>query len=120
MAWETSERRKALPPDWPKLRARVLYEAGGRCESLWKNGRRCTDKAVAVDHVIPHAEGGTDDRHNLKAICEWHHAKKSSAEGARANAIRLAKLRKSIQREPEKHPGSISFQDATPRANRGF
>lgn len=120
MAWSTSNRKDSLPANWVHLRSQVLHAAGGRCEVVKRNGHRCHDKAVAVDHIIPHSEGGSDDFSNLQAICEWHHAKKSSAEGGRAFQQNMAKLRASIRREPERHPGKVDAGKVVPRANRGF
>lgn len=120
MAWETSDRKAFLPDNWTQLRASILARAGGRCEVIKKNGRRCFDKPNAVDHIIPHAEGGTDEVANLQAICPWHHQKKSSAEGGRGSQRSYAKMRESVLREPEKHPGLIDKSEAVPRANRGF
>ena len=39
--------------------------------------------ATQVDHVIPQAEGGTDEESNLQAICEPCHQAKTKAEAAR-------------------------------------
>ena len=40
--------------------------------------------AVAVDHVVPKAQGGTDDLENLQSICQECHDIKTQAEkGAR-------------------------------------
>lgn len=39
--------------------------------------------ATEVDHVIPQAEGGTDQDTNLQAICEACHKTKTAAETAR-------------------------------------
>lgn len=119
MAWSTSDRKDSLPANWVQLRAQILHRAGGRCESRKRDGTRCWDKAVAVDHVLAHSEGGTDDPSNLAAICEWHHKIKSSAEGGRGYQKRMAKLRASIRREPETHK-LIPKSQAVPRAHKGF
>lgn len=120
MAWSTSDRRESLPANWPQLRAEVLARAGGRCEARNRDGRRCWDrKANQVDHVRPHAEGGTDDLSNLQLLCEWHHNRKSSAEGGRSYQQNMAKLRASIRREPETHK-LIPKSEAVPRARKGF
>jgi 5-methylcytosine-specific restriction protein A len=36
-----------------------------------------------VDHVVPLAQGGTDDRSNLRRICRGCHATKTGRESAR-------------------------------------
>ena len=38
--------------------------------------------ATQVDHVIPRAQGGTDDESNLQSLCGPHHSAKSRAERA--------------------------------------
>ena len=39
--------------------------------------------ATEVDHVIPQAEGGSEDESNLQAICTDCHKAKTQAEAAR-------------------------------------
>lgn len=47
---------------WRRIRARVLAEEP-RC-------RWCGDPSTTVDHIVPRARGGGDDRANLAASCE--------------------------------------------------
>lgn len=42
--------------------------------------------AVAVDHIVPKAEGGTDADENLQAICKPCHKWKTENESKRARA----------------------------------
>ena len=42
--------------------------------------------AVAVDHIVPKAEGGTDADGNLQAICKPCHKLKTENESKRARA----------------------------------
>lgn len=42
--------------------------------------------AVAVDHIVPKAEGGNDDPENLQAICKRCHKLKTEMESKRARA----------------------------------
>jgi len=46
--------------------------------------------AVAVDHIVPKAEGGTDADENLQAICKPCHKLKTENESKRARAGRRA------------------------------
>lgn len=39
--------------------------------------------ATEVDHIVPHAEGGTDEDSNLEAICGPHHKAKTAEEAKR-------------------------------------
>jgi hypothetical protein len=98
MAFEHSTRRKRLPKNWPTIRANVLRRCRRRCEHIDdETGERCTALATEVDH----REAGDDHSYaNLQGLCSWHHARKTSAEGHRAQGPK-AKLR----RPSEPHPG---------------
>lgn len=101
--WSSSDRSSRLPPDWPKRRLRVLKRDNWQCRSKMDSGETCLDYANEVDHVNP---GDNHEESNLAAICNWHHKLKSSQEGAAANNIRRARIRKSFRRE-EAHPGLL-------------
>lgn len=76
---------------------------GHRCTHTDINGARCHEPATDVDHVSP----GNDHRDsNLRALCSWHHLKKSGAEGARAKAANLRRQDKKFRRS-EAHPGLV-------------
>ena len=57
--------------EWEALRLSVLEEAGYACVV-------CGGAATHVDHIIPKSRGGTDDRHNLQAMCSTHNLKKGN------------------------------------------
>lgn len=96
MTWEGSDRSARLPSDWRERRAIVLKRDQHRCTVLMRNGTRCTDDATEVDHIVP----GDDHRlENLRAICTWHHLRKSSGEG------NTARTRVTQRRPAEPHPG---------------
>lgn len=57
---------------WETLRRRVLAEAGWACEL-------CGNPAAEVDHRVPLALGGTDDRWNLRAVCRACHRRLTAA-----------------------------------------
>lgn len=97
MGWETSTRRAELPPDWRRIRRMILERDGHRCTWL-EDGGRCQAEATDVDHLAP---GGPHTPENLRALCRWHHARKSSSEG---NASRH---RHRARREEPPHPGYI-------------
>jgi 5-methylcytosine-specific restriction protein A len=93
MTWDTSDRRRRLPANWPQLVRQVKNRDGHRC--TWHdNGQRCIGPADEVDHVL-----NNDDHRlsNLRSLCKPHHAKKSAAEGVAA--------RRSRRRPTEPHPG---------------
>jgi 5-methylcytosine-specific restriction endonuclease McrA len=91
--WSGSTRAARLPPDWPRIRARIL-----RRDPLC--GVCALRLSVEVDHVVP----GDDHRDsNLQGICEPCHRSKSAREGGLASAARRA----SERRSPSPHPGLI-------------
>jgi hypothetical protein len=45
-----------------------------------------------VDHILPKAEGGTDDDTNLQTICKARHRIKTQAEAARARGLTPAPM----------------------------
>lgn len=101
--WSNSTRRDRLPPDWQKIRRRILKRDGFQCQSVKADGSLCLEVANEVDHK----EAGDDHSDaNLEAICTWHHRKKSSREGAAA-ANRQRRANRSKFRRTEEHPGLL-------------
>lgn len=68
--------------EWTRTRIRILKRDCGLCQVCLRAGD--VTKADSVDHVVPKAEGGTDDDDNLQAICDPCHAIKTAQESARA------------------------------------
>ncbi|WP_280837834.1 hypothetical protein [Micromonospora sp. A200] len=66
-------------------------------------GERCKEAAVEVDHIRA-GDDHSDD--NLRAICEWHHGKKSGGEGGAALAAKRRQIDKRFRRT-EEHPGLL-------------
>ena len=70
---------------WTKLRLRILKRDMYLCQQCQRDGR-VTPLAVvpydhAVDHIVPKAQGGTDDPSNLESLCqEPCHREKSERE----------------------------------------
>jgi 5-methylcytosine-specific restriction protein A len=100
MAWDTSDRKSRLPSDWSTRRVRVLRRDSYRCQARDSLGHLCGEPANQVDHKNP---GDDHDLDNLQALCRWHHARKSSAEGAAAR-----RPRPTMRRDPEPHPGMLA------------
>jgi 5-methylcytosine-specific restriction protein A len=71
----TSRHRRGYGTDWDKLRARKL-KANPWCEE-------CGARAVAVDHRVPKAEGGTDRWENLQSLCSPCEKRKTGSDGNR-------------------------------------
>jgi 5-methylcytosine-specific restriction protein A len=63
---------------WKKVRARFLSQHP-LCEQCKKAGR--LTPAEEVHHVLPLADGGTNDESNLMALCKSCHSKITAASG---------------------------------------
>lgn len=93
MVWQGNPR--TTTPRWRTTRLRILNRDAWTCTVTG-----CGARANEVDHIIPWAEGGTDEDSNLASLCTPHHATKTAAEGNRARWHRNPR-----RRPPEKHPG---------------
>lgn len=124
MPWTTSDRHQRLPKHWNKLRKQILAKANYQCEGFtppppsptpagggaWVadpyghlHSPHCTGRATDVDHIIPTAEGGTDDPTNLRPLSHPCHTTTTCAHNtARHTAIRAAATRPDVV-----HPGNI-------------
>jgi 5-methylcytosine-specific restriction protein A len=79
------------------------FKAAARESILTRDGRRCYlcgGEAVQVDHVVPLAEGGSNDLDNGAAVCVPCHAAKSAREKRRGFDRHMAKG----HRPSEEHP----------------
>lgn len=94
--WAGSTRRARLPLDWPHIRLAVLDRDAHACTWM-TDGARCHEPAHEVDHI----RRGDDHRQsNLRALCTWHHLRKSGSEGGSAQHV-------SLRHEREKPPGLL-------------
>ena len=66
---------------WRRKREGVLKRDAYLCQPCKRLDR--ITLATEVDHVIPQAEGGSEDETNLQAICTDCHKAKTQAEAAR-------------------------------------
>lgn len=98
MAWEGSDRKLRLPPDWSKRRQIILKRDGFQCTWIVDGENRCAARATDVDHIQP---GDDHSLTNLRSLCGFHHNHKSALEGVAARAARP-------RRPPEPHPGRIA------------
>lgn len=98
MAWsEYDERRRRPRPssaEEERFRRAVLERARYRCEI---RGERCLGSATIGDHVVPWAQGGSNDISNGQAACTPCHDEKTQAEAAYG--------RNRWKRKPPRHPG---------------
>lgn len=103
MAWEGSNRRDRLPPDWELRRLKILQRDSYRCTWI-ENNRRCPVKIdLEVDHRIP---GDDHSDANLRTLCKGHHSRKSAREGVDARAAKRKALKEKFG-GTETHPGLI-------------
>jgi len=79
LGW-TGDRTRVRGRRLQRLR-RVLFEREPLCRPCAAAGR--TTLATIRDHIIPVAEGGTEDEANIQPICEDCHDAKVQAESAR-------------------------------------
>lgn len=73
----TSSTARGYGARWQKLRAKVLRE-----EPLCRACKPRVTAAVHVDHIVPKAKGGTDERSNLQPLCEPCHKAKTARDRA--------------------------------------
>lgn len=101
--WQNSRRRQELPPNWDALRKRILGRDDHSCQWDLGGGQKCGREAREVDHI---RRGSDHSESNLRALCHWHHLRKSGGEGAQATA---AQRRVNAQkfRRTEEHPGLL-------------
>lgn len=64
---------------WRRLRRRVLAEQPLCTDpfNLHSEDNR-TEIATDVDHIVPRADGGTDERGNLQPLCHSCHSRKTA------------------------------------------
>lgn len=89
---------------WQRKRARVFERDNYLCQ-------RCLDKGVLTavelsgsnggicDHIIPKAEGGTDDEENLQTLCKPCDREKTSEEASRGILRRVGRGGSKVQGE---------------------
>lgn len=86
--WKGSTRHAELPAGWHITQPRILARDGYQCQHVRQDtGRLCLAPARDVDHIISHADGGSDDDSNLHALCSYHHGRKSGREGGLASGV---------------------------------
>lgn len=93
-----------------KVRRRILERNGFTCrvcgaeageESGCEPGKKCR---LQIDHVLPISQGGTDEDHNLRAVCVYYNKDKADiirpASGQAVSALAvIRKLPRDVQEE---------------------
>lgn len=80
-----SRHERGYGNQWVQARERVMRRDGGLCQPCKAEG--ILHAGTEVDHIVPKAEGGTDDDANLQTICKARHRAKTQAEAARARGL---------------------------------
>lgn len=97
MAWEGSDRRATLPPDWADRVKQVWKRDEGRCRWRLPSGKRCPRRGAEVDHRYSRSN---HDVGALWLLCKTHHDAKTAKEAYAGKA-----KKKPPRRPPEAHPG---------------
>lgn len=88
----------------------ILARAKGRCEAC---GVSSMERALQVDHIVPRAQGGSNDLANLQALCSTCNAQKLDRDktdfhAAHADyAYRRPDCAICEVAEPAEHPGNL-------------
>jgi 5-methylcytosine-specific restriction protein A len=86
--WTSEERasrqERGYGSNWECLRKVILARDCGICQPCKRDGH--LHEGTEVDHIVPKAEGGTDDEANLQCICHGRHTEKTREEARRAMA----------------------------------
>lgn len=80
-----SHRSKSLGYISGTLRYEVLKKSAFHCELC---GVSADQKALEVDHILPRSKGGSDEPHNLQALCFSCNAMKRDRDDTNLRAVR--------------------------------
>jgi 5-methylcytosine-specific restriction enzyme A len=80
-----SSTERGYGAEWRKRRERIMQRDCGLCQPCRNAGR--VTVATAVDHIVPKAEGGTEEDGNLQAICKPCHDTKTAREAAKGRGV---------------------------------
>jgi hypothetical protein len=98
MPWSTSQRRRSLPRDWPKLRAQVKARAAGRCQAA-THEPDCDGTGRECDHIDDRDDHALSNLQWLSTPC---HKAKTRRESEQARGVGASRFR-----DRESHPGLI-------------
>ncbi|WP_413600834.1 HNH endonuclease [Curtobacterium sp. Curtsp57] len=100
--WSGSTRRVTLPADWEARRLAVLERDRYQCQhERADTGEPCGLYATDCDHINDRNDHSLS---NLRALCPWHHLRRSGQQGGRASQ---AARRARAAAEAPKHPGVL-------------
>ena len=101
VAWKRNKPRRPSSRATRRQRAQVLARDRYTCQMQVPGV--CTYVATEDDHIVPLAEGGSDDLNNRRAVCHPCHSLKTKEEARRGRA----RYRNSRTRPKPKHPGLV-------------
>jgi ATP adenylyltransferase len=112
-----SHRMRNADPVPGTLRWEVLRRAMGRCEACGISSR---ERALQVDHILPRAQGGTNDLWNLQALCSVCNVQKLDRDATDFHGAHEAVTRRQdgcllCAAEPE-HANALAFAILTDTA----
>lgn len=81
--------------EWDKIREQVIKRDNHLCQEHLRQGVLLEvvtgnprhPRAANVDHIIPRAQGGSDDGSNLELLCKTCHDRKTNRESLVAKGI---------------------------------
>ncbi|MBM4482255.1 HNH endonuclease [Rhodococcus hoagii] len=96
MAWQRGGPSRTSTPSHRAFRRTVLNRDNHTCQHCGHHDP--TGTTVQADHIVNHAQGGTDHPDNGQTLCLPCHKTKTGQEAAAARTGRN-------RRTPEPHPG---------------
>jgi 5-methylcytosine-specific restriction endonuclease McrA len=113
---ETLPRRGGMTkrPKIPqRVRDQVLIRDGHRCTYIGTDGRCPAGTELEIDHICPHAQGGSDHIDNLRTLCRAHNQRAAEVVfGVEFVRRRRGESRSSLEMNPfiERAVGSAELE----------
>lgn len=98
MTWTSGGTSRTSTTAGKRFRATVLRRDDHRCQKCGYHDP--TGMSLEADHIINHAQGGTDDPDNGQTLCKRCHRNKTAKESAHGRRTRT-------KRGPLLHPGTL-------------
>lgn len=92
-ASKPKKKREAIPT----LERRELFRRAKKCcEDCGKPGNPDEGRTLAIDHVLPVCQGGTNDIDNLRLLCNFCNGAKGGSRDCHAEAVARARAGKTV------------------------
>ena len=85
MAWKDDKRsrhQRGYGSAWEKLREQAFRRDAGICQYC-RAKFGLVHLGTQVDHIVPKAQGGSDEIENLQTICDEGHKRKTAEENGK-------------------------------------